>query len=489
MPFPSSFPLDNGDNFVDNTKSRGPETPPLSRSTSPAENLDPPEAPFFKIKFDNPIKEIRKNSPSSSSSNMVDDQPSVMERDLNPSNKEEFVDRLYKFLESRGQPIVKKPSLGYQELDLHLLYRLVVARGGMDKVTQRQEWKAVYQELGIPTMSTSASYNTRTNYKKYLYLYELEYCDSDQTRPRGKEPCFEIGQFIRIVSETYQGQVFYAQILKCRFKEGNNVYYVHYNGWSTSHDEWMPEKVISSLLPEEDGNPEMLSNPPPSRSSKSNHIIADEYFATEKHFHPKTLKKDFSSGDSTPQVRLRPKNPSPEELDDDEPTSFSQFSDSESGYEEAFLPRQAAAQLQQLGKEQTKRRNWKELNKEIVKLNQKTLSEKEDLVDNEDCRTREFNIHQDFKDCYIPYKIDEQALHDLETNPFINRNAPGEAKMNSFHPPNPKDLARYEELFNKVKEGKHNIKRLKLERCILEETLSEKTLTESSSNNGNSGLD
>ena len=485
MSFQESTPLDNGDNFVNNTKSRGPETPPISRSTSPVQqNLESAEGSALKLKFDNPNRQSQR--PPYAGSNMIDNQ-SIMERDINPNNKDEFVDSLYKFLESRGQPITKKPSLGYQELDLHLLYRLVVARGGMDRVTQRQEWKAVYQDLGIPTMSTSASYNTRTNYKKYLYLYELEHCDfPDQARPRGKEAKFEIGQFIRIVSETCQGQVFYAQILKCRFKDGNNVYYVHYNGWSTSHDEWMPEKVISPILQEEENNPELLSNPPPSRSSKSNHIISDEYFAAEKHFHPKTPKKDSSSGESTPRIRPKPKQPDLEEVLEAEESKFAlQFSDSESGYEEVLRPR---GQLHHFTGERNKRKDWKELNREIDKLNQKSLLEGEEFVE-ERYKIREFNLHQDFRDCYIPYKIDEQALQNLEENPFIDKSSREMRKPADFYSPKAGDIARYEELYNKVKEWKKNLKRLKLEKRLLEETLAEKSLTESSSNTGNSGLE
>lgn len=116
-------------------------------------------------------------------------------------------------MQARGQPITKVPSLGYQELDLFLLYRLVIERGGMDEVTRRQEWKLVYQDLAIPTMSTSASYNTRTNYKKYLYLYELENNDfADRMRPKDAQPKFQVGSFIRIVSSVFEGQVFYAQV-------------------------------------------------------------------------------------------------------------------------------------------------------------------------------------------------------------------------------------------------------------------------------------
>lgn len=138
-------------------------------------------------------------------------------------SNEEFVKDLLGFMERIGQPITKMPSLGYQELDLPLLFRSVIARGGMDEVTRKQEWKLVYQDLGLPTMSTSASYNTRTNYKKYLYLYELEVCDLDEEVPPGMEPKFKVSDYVRIESSTYEGQVFYAQVpdryfmVKCLF--------------------------------------------------------------------------------------------------------------------------------------------------------------------------------------------------------------------------------------------------------------------------------
>jgi len=191
-------------------------------------------------------------------------------------SREDFLRDLYSFMSKRGQPIYKVPSLGYQELDLFVLYTLVIQRGGMDEVTRKQEWKLVYQDLGIPTMSTSASYNTRTNYKKYLYLYELEHCDfSDRNRPKDAAPKYQVGEHIRIVSSVFEGQVFYAKILKYRYKDSKNQYYVHYNGWNSSHDEWMREDVVDPLLPSETRNPEMLPNPAPSRSSKSNHLILD----------------------------------------------------------------------------------------------------------------------------------------------------------------------------------------------------------------------
>lgn len=165
-------------------------------------------------------------TPKKSRKSSIDDNGSGLKSSLNAAGvdeskhsfqfnmtKEAFLKDLYSFMQARGQPISKLPSLGYQELDLYLLYQLVIARGGMDEVTRRQEWKLVYQDLGIPTMSTSASYNTRTNYKKYLYLYELEHCDfPDKNRPKDSKPKYQIGDFIRIVSSVFEGQVFYARV-------------------------------------------------------------------------------------------------------------------------------------------------------------------------------------------------------------------------------------------------------------------------------------
>ena len=194
---------------------------------------------------------------------------------LDGTEQSQFLHDLYSFMQRIGQPLTKVPHLGYQELDLYKLYQLVISKGGMDEVTRKQEWKTVYQELGIPTMSTSASYNTRTNYKKYLYLYELEHCDFNDRRPAGEEPKFDIGEYVRIVSSNYEGQVFYAKVIKCRWRMEKNEYYIHYNGWSNSHDEWMIESVLDKLLPKEMDHPELLPNPQPNRSSRSNYIVGE----------------------------------------------------------------------------------------------------------------------------------------------------------------------------------------------------------------------
>ena len=143
--------------------------------------------------------------------------------------KTEFLRNLYSFMDTIGQSIIKTPFLGYQELDLYQLYLIVTGKGGMDEVTRKQEWKSVYQKLGIPTMSTSASYNTRTNYKKYLYLYELKYFTPTVEKLLDDDKlvnfAYPVGTFVKI--ESSSGQTYYAQIVKRRHQT-LNLYYIHY---------------------------------------------------------------------------------------------------------------------------------------------------------------------------------------------------------------------------------------------------------------------
>jgi len=89
-----------------------------------------------------------------------------MQKDILKLPREDFIKDLYSFMNKMGRPITRVPFLGFQELDLYNLFHIVMKYGGMDKVSKNQAWKTVYQELGLSTMSTSASYNTRTNYKK-----------------------------------------------------------------------------------------------------------------------------------------------------------------------------------------------------------------------------------------------------------------------------------------------------------------------------------
>ncbi|KAM4608007.1 AT-rich interactive domain-containing protein 4B isoform 2-T3 [Polymixia lowei] len=94
-----------------------------------------------------------------------------------PEERENFLQQLYKFMEDRGTPINKRPVLGYRNLNLFKLYRLVNKLGGFDSIESGSVWKQVYQDLGIPVLNSAAGYNVKCAYRKYLYGFE-EYCTS-----------------------------------------------------------------------------------------------------------------------------------------------------------------------------------------------------------------------------------------------------------------------------------------------------------------------
>ncbi|XP_062256394.1 AT-rich interactive domain-containing protein 4B isoform X1 [Platichthys flesus] len=94
-----------------------------------------------------------------------------------PEERENFLQQLYKFMEDRGTPINKRPVLGYKNLNLFKLYRLVHKLGGFEKIESGAVWKQVYQDLGIPVLNSAAGYNVKCAYRKYLNGFE-EYCTS-----------------------------------------------------------------------------------------------------------------------------------------------------------------------------------------------------------------------------------------------------------------------------------------------------------------------
>uniref|UniRef100_A0A8B9S8C5 AT-rich interaction domain 4A n=1 Tax=Apteryx owenii TaxID=8824 RepID=A0A8B9S8C5_APTOW len=99
------------------------------------------------------------------------------EEELDPEERDNFLQQLYKFMEDRGTPINKPPVLGYKDLNLFKLFRLVYQQGGCDSIESGAVWKQIYMDLGIPILNSAASYNVKTAYRKYLYGFE-EYCRS-----------------------------------------------------------------------------------------------------------------------------------------------------------------------------------------------------------------------------------------------------------------------------------------------------------------------
>lgn len=78
---------------------------------------------------------------------------------------------------------------------------------------------------------------------------------------------------------------------------------MHYNGWNSSHDEWMREDVLDPLESSERKSPDLLTNPPPSRSSKSNHLIYDPTISE------KVINNLQSTQNNRPPQKLSMQNP------------------------------------------------------------------------------------------------------------------------------------------------------------------------------------
>ncbi|XP_048387716.2 AT-rich interactive domain-containing protein 4B isoform X2 [Stegostoma tigrinum] len=123
--------------------------------------------------------ELKDESSSSDEEGHDEEESSEEEEEVEPfpEERENFLQQLYKFMEDRGTPINKRPVLGYRDLNLFKLYRLVHELGGFDSIESGAVWKQVYQDLGIPVMNSAAGYNVKCAYRKYLCGFE-DYCKS-----------------------------------------------------------------------------------------------------------------------------------------------------------------------------------------------------------------------------------------------------------------------------------------------------------------------
>ncbi|KAL4617459.1 hypothetical protein GN956_G21453 [Arapaima gigas] len=95
--------------------------------------------------------------------------PSSKQQELNEEN---FLKELYLFMKNRDSPIERIPHLGFKQIDLFLMYKIVQKLGGYTQVTGHQLWKQVYNELGGNPRSTSAATCTRRHYEKLILPFE-----------------------------------------------------------------------------------------------------------------------------------------------------------------------------------------------------------------------------------------------------------------------------------------------------------------------------
>ncbi|XP_053124903.1 AT-rich interactive domain-containing protein 5A isoform X2 [Hemicordylus capensis] len=90
------------------------------------------------------------------------------------SEKEEeqtFLVNLYKFMKERHTPIERVPHLGFKQINLFKIYKVVEELGAYELVTGRRLWKNVYDLLGGSPGSTSAATCTRRHYERLVLPY------------------------------------------------------------------------------------------------------------------------------------------------------------------------------------------------------------------------------------------------------------------------------------------------------------------------------
>ncbi|XP_053662543.1 mucin-19 [Anopheles marshallii] len=86
--------------------------------------------------------------------------------------KDHFVAQLYKFMDDRGTPLNKAPSITNRDVDLYRLFRAVQKLHGYNRVTTQNQWKQIALRLGFSPATASITNLVKQAYKKFLFSFE-----------------------------------------------------------------------------------------------------------------------------------------------------------------------------------------------------------------------------------------------------------------------------------------------------------------------------
>lgn len=92
------------------------------------------------------------------------------------NERKNFLEQLERFLSNIGKPMEKIPQMGYQNLDLFLLFNLVQESGGYGKVTKKMgTWSKIWRRLpNYDGSITDASSRLKRHYERFLLDFEYE---------------------------------------------------------------------------------------------------------------------------------------------------------------------------------------------------------------------------------------------------------------------------------------------------------------------------
>ncbi|XP_060530218.1 AT-rich interactive domain-containing protein 2 isoform X3 [Cylas formicarius] len=86
--------------------------------------------------------------------------------------RDSFLKDLRQFHETRGTPFRRCPTLGSKEIDLYLLYSLVIAQGGWIKVNSKNNWGDLLPCFKLPRNCVNACVAIKQIYLRYLDRWE-----------------------------------------------------------------------------------------------------------------------------------------------------------------------------------------------------------------------------------------------------------------------------------------------------------------------------
>ncbi|GBP50560.1 AT-rich interactive domain-containing protein 4B [Eumeta japonica] len=86
--------------------------------------------------------------------------------------KDHFVAQLYKFMDDRGTPLNRNPTIANRDIDLYRLFRVVQKLGGYNRVTNQNQWKTIADKMGFHPVTTTITNLCKQAYKKFLHSFE-----------------------------------------------------------------------------------------------------------------------------------------------------------------------------------------------------------------------------------------------------------------------------------------------------------------------------
>ncbi|XP_042891445.1 AT-rich interactive domain-containing protein 2-like [Penaeus japonicus] len=98
-----------------------------------------------------------------------------------------FLKQLEEFHQQRGTPFKRLPRINGKGVDLYLLYVVVTARGGWQKVNARCEWDELLEDFRLPAACVNSATALKHIYIRYLDAYERINFLGEDGEERGAE--------------------------------------------------------------------------------------------------------------------------------------------------------------------------------------------------------------------------------------------------------------------------------------------------------------